>query len=90
VVILWIITTRTPTSNQKEQLKKKLYRIGLPEQQDQFAGSFFDARTTDQTLPVQISSATGYTGALLNTGAMQNRGYELDLKVSPSLKLTVV
>jgi hypothetical protein len=34
-------------------------------------------------LPVQVSSATGFTSALLNSGEMQNKGVELDLNVTP-------
>ena len=39
----------------------------------------YKSNTVDQTLPVQVSSATGFTSVLLNSGEMQNRGFEADL-----------
>src|SRR5262249_80075 len=60
--------------------------LGFLNNRINFQAAYFDAKTTDQTLPVQISAATGYTGALLNTGAMSNKGVELDLKVSPVVR----
>ncbi len=39
----------------------------------------YQSNTINQTLPVQVSSATGFTSALLNSGEMQNRGIEADL-----------
>ncbi len=38
----------------------------------------YQSNTTNQTLPVQVSSATGFTSALLNSGEMQNKGIEVD------------
>ncbi len=43
----------------------------------------YQSNTVNQTLPVQVSSATGFTQALLNSGEMQNRGIEIDLNVTP-------
>ncbi len=43
--------------------------------------SVYQSNTTNQTLPVQVSSATGFTSALLNSGEMQNKGIEADLDV---------
>src|SRR6185437_7075261 len=42
----------------------------------------YQSNTINQTLPVQVSSATGFTSALLNSGEMQNKGIEADLDVS--------
>ena len=42
----------------------------------------YQSNTTNQTLPVQVSSATGFTSALLNSGEMQNKGIETDLAVT--------
>ena len=39
----------------------------------------YKSNTTNQTLPVQVSSATGFTSALLNSGEMQNKGIEAEL-----------
>jgi TonB-linked SusC/RagA family outer membrane protein len=43
----------------------------------------YQSNTTNQTLPVHISSATGFTSALLNSGEMQNKGVEVELNVTP-------
>ncbi|MEO7766351.1 MAG: SusC/RagA family TonB-linked outer membrane protein, partial [Ferruginibacter sp.] len=43
----------------------------------------YQSNTINQTLPVQVSSATGFTSALLNSGEMQNRGIEVDLNLTP-------
>ncbi len=43
----------------------------------------YKTNTINQTLPVQVSSATGFTSALLNSGEMQNKGIEVDLDVTP-------
>lgn len=42
----------------------------------------YKSNTTNQTLPVQVSSSTGFTSALLNSGEMQNRGIEVDLNLT--------
>ena len=42
----------------------------------------YQSNTINQTLPVQVSSATGFSSALLNSGEMQNRGIEVDLNVT--------
>ncbi len=42
----------------------------------------YKTNSVDQTLPVQVSSATGFTSALLNSGEVQNRGIEVDLDVT--------
>ncbi len=43
----------------------------------------YKTNTVNQTLPVQVSSATGFTSALLNSGEMQNKGIEVDLRLTP-------
>ncbi|RYF68278.1 MAG: SusC/RagA family TonB-linked outer membrane protein, partial [Cytophagaceae bacterium] len=48
---------------------------------------YYNTVTTNQTVPIQISQATGYNTALINTGSMQNQGIELDLRtISPLVK----
>lgn len=41
---------------------------------------YYNTETTNQTVPIDISRATGYTRALINTGSLTNSGIELDLK----------
>src|SRR5206468_9948437 len=45
--------------------------------------AYFDAVTNNQTIPINISSTTGFTQAFVNSGEMQNKGIELDVKISP-------
>ena len=41
---------------------------------------YYSTETINQTVPVQVSRATGYASALINTGTMRNRGIEVELK----------
>jgi len=51
-----------------------------------FSAAYYNAYTTDQTIPISISPTTGFTSAVVNSGKMSNKGFELDLKVTPLLK----
>jgi len=48
-----------------------------------FSAAYFDATTDNQTIPISVSSTTGYFSALVNSGSMNNKGVELDLKFTP-------
>jgi TonB-linked SusC/RagA family outer membrane protein len=45
--------------------------------------SYFQEKTTNETVPINISAATGYTQSLANIGEMTNNGLELDLNITP-------
>lgn len=47
--------------------------------------AYFETNTTNQTVPVQISRSTGFVSALVNTGEMLNKGFEVDLNTTPVL-----
>ena len=47
----------------------------------------YQTNTKNQTIPATISAATGFTSALINAGELQNKGFEIDLKFSPILKI---
>jgi TonB-linked SusC/RagA family outer membrane protein len=47
----------------------------------------YTQNNTDQIIPVQVSSATGYTSATVNAASFINKGIELDLKLTPLVKL---
>ena len=49
--------------------------------------AYFNEKTSNQTVPVQVSPVTGYATQYINVGEMQNKGYEIDLNVTPLLKL---
>ena len=46
----------------------------------------YNTNTKNQTIPISISAATGYTTAFVNSGEMQNQGVEVDLHFTPLLK----
>jgi TonB-linked SusC/RagA family outer membrane protein len=49
--------------------------------------AYFDERTSNQTVPIQVSPVTGYTTQYINVGEMLNQGYEADLNLTPLIKL---
>lgn len=53
--------------------------IGFLHNRISLKGTYFYEKTTDETVPVQVSSATGYGTYLENLGRMDNAGVELDL-----------
>ena len=61
--------------------------LGFLKNRLNFKGSFYDTKTTNQTIPSQISAATGFTSATINLGSMTNKGVELDLQLTPLLNL---
>jgi TonB-linked SusC/RagA family outer membrane protein len=45
--------------------------------------TYYQTRTLNQVLPVTVTAATGYTGAWVNSGEVQNKGIELSLFATP-------
>ena len=45
--------------------------------------TLYQTNTTNQTVDMSISSATGYTTSKINTGEMLNKGAEIELKTTP-------
>ncbi|MBB3695987.1 SusC/RagA family TonB-linked outer membrane protein [Flammeovirga yaeyamensis] len=45
--------------------------------------AYYNQTATDQILPVDVSSASGFNQALINAGEIQNRGVELMINYSP-------
>jgi TonB-linked SusC/RagA family outer membrane protein len=45
--------------------------------------TYYSTHTTNQTVPANISSASGYTSFLLNSGEVSNKGIESKLTVTP-------
>ncbi len=48
-----------------------------------FEVNFYKQNTKDQTIPASISSSTGYYQAYINAGELENKGFEVDLKLTP-------
>jgi outer membrane receptor protein involved in Fe transport len=51
-----------------------------------FELSYYDARTVDQIIPIQVSGATGYTSKFINSGEVRNKGIELIANFTPVRK----
>jgi TonB-linked SusC/RagA family outer membrane protein len=49
--------------------------------------AYFKENTSNQTVPVQVSPVTGYTTQYINVGEMENKGYEIDLNLTPLIRL---
>jgi TonB-linked SusC/RagA family outer membrane protein len=45
--------------------------------------SAYDKKTTNQAVPISLSTATGYTSTLVNLGGLDNKGLELNLELIP-------
>ena len=60
--------------------------LGFLNNRINFSAAVYNTNTSNQTIPISISAATGYTTAFVNSGVMQNQGIELDLHFTPLLK----
>ncbi|MGN7987409.1 SusC/RagA family TonB-linked outer membrane protein [Pedobacter sp. 22226] len=49
--------------------------------------TYFRQSMTDQIVPINLSSATGYTTANVNAASFINKGFELDLGLTPLVNL---
>ena len=49
--------------------------------------TYFNQNNDNQIIPISVSSATGYTRANVNAASFINKGFELDLKLTPLVKL---
>ncbi len=61
--------------------------VGLNDNKINFEVSAYRQRNTNQVITAQLSSTTGYTSALVNAADFTNEGLELDLKLTPIVKL---
>lgn len=53
----------------------------------QVDAAYYYQNNNDQVIGVQISQSTGYTSAILNAARFYNKGFEIDLRLTPLLKL---
>jgi len=60
--------------------------FGLFKNKVLFDVAYYFQNNNDQVVPIQISSATGYTAAFLNAAEFNNRGFEFDLKLLPLIE----
>jgi TonB-linked SusC/RagA family outer membrane protein len=45
--------------------------------------TYYNGKTTNQILPITISSSSGYENVVINAGKVQNKGLELFLNINP-------
>ncbi|WP_018617051.1 SusC/RagA family TonB-linked outer membrane protein [Segetibacter koreensis] len=48
-----------------------------------FDATYYKAQTVDQILPLTVSTATGYSRKYVNSGTVQNKGFELSVYGTP-------
>ncbi len=61
--------------------------LGLLKNKVNFEATVYKQRNSNQIITVAYSASTGYPSALLNAADFTNRGLELDLKLTPLVKL---
>ena len=49
--------------------------------------AYFHQDNTDQIIPIRVSDATGFTNSFVNAASFVNKGLEVDLKLTPLVKL---
>lgn len=52
-----------------------------------FEATYYNQDNTNQIINVQLSNTTGYSSSVQNAAAFTNKGLELDLKLTPLVKL---
>ena len=85
----YTVGTNSANANIKPEFtveKEVGIELGFLKNRIYLTGAVYQTNTTNQTINIQISSATGYTSAVVNSGEMSNKGAEIDLKVSPIVK----
>ncbi|GAC1420497.1 MAG: SusC/RagA family TonB-linked outer membrane protein [Flavisolibacter sp.] len=63
------------------------FELGFLNNRINVSGAFYKSLTNNQTIPITISSATGFTQAFVNSGEMENKGMEFDVKIVPVVSL---
>jgi TonB-linked SusC/RagA family outer membrane protein len=64
--------------------------LGFLRNRINFEATYYNQNNTDQIIGVQLSNTTGSTTATQNAASFVNRGYELDLRLTPLVKINNV
>lgn len=59
------------------------FDLDLKKYSASIGATFYKSNTVDQTVPSQVSSATGYSSFLTNVGEVENKGVEVYLQSTP-------
>jgi len=83
-------TPNTPAATYKPEFvvnKEIGVELGFLNNRINFEATAYKQNNTDQIIDVQLSNTTGYTTAKQNAASFDNYGLELDLKLTPLVKL---
>ncbi|MEO6668779.1 MAG: hypothetical protein ABIN36_04845, partial [Ferruginibacter sp.] len=82
-------TTIFPAKPKPEFVKNKEVglELGFLKNRISVEANYYSQDNTNQVLNVSLSNTTGYTNAKVNAGSFTNRGLELDLKLTPLVKI---
>ena len=62
------------------------FQLGLFRNRINLEVNYYDQVSTNQTIPLQASTASGINAYLTNAGKVDNRGVEVDLSLTPLIK----
>lgn len=84
-------TTAAASYNPEFVINKEVgLELGFLNNRINFEASYYNQENTDQIIGVQLSNTTGYTTARQNAASFVNKGFELDLKLTPLVKINNV
>ena len=63
------------------------FQLGLLKNRINLEVNYYDQQSSDQTIPLQASTASGITNYLTNAGKVNNYGVEVDLSLNPVIRL---
>jgi hypothetical protein len=61
--------------------------IGFLKNRINVEAAYYSQRNEDQIIPVKVSDATGYSNSFVNAASFYNKGVEMDLKLTPLVRL---
>jgi TonB-linked SusC/RagA family outer membrane protein len=79
-----------PDGNLKPEFVKTTefgFELGFLRNRINLEANYFSQNNSDQVLAVTQSAATGYTSTLANAASFENKGVELDLNLTPLVKI---
>jgi hypothetical protein len=89
-----ILGYNIPTSVYQKQFQPEYVKnnevgieLGLMKNKINFEATYYSQNNTNQVLDLQLANSTGYTTSKLNAAAFTNSGLEMDLKLTPLVKI---
>ena len=72
---------------EKTQSLETGFQLGLLHNRINLEATYYDQVANNQTIPLQVSNSTGVSTYLTNAGKVNNQGVELDLELTPLVKI---